>query len=130
DLIVKRARALVEARTLLVLLRRGGRLAVVEQAGIAGAELERLTIPAEDAVFGAAMEERIAQHLKPGSSPSQAHLREWLGADAALVVPLLFRGYAVGALVALDREGGGEFDEEDLRLLGAFASSAAAAVAT
>ena len=46
-------------------------------------------------------------------------------------MPLLFRGRAVGALVALDREtDGGDFDEEDLRLLQAFAASAATAVAT
>lgn len=130
DLIVKRARALVEARTLLVLLRRGGRLVGVAQAGVVGEQVERLTIPTEDAVFQAAMQERVAQHLGPGSPPSEARLRERLGAEAALIVPLLFRGYAVGALVALDREAGGEFDEEDLRLLQAFASSAATAVAT
>lgn len=130
DLIVKRARALVEARTLLVLLRRGGSLVVVAQAGVVGEEVERLTIPTEDAVFQAAMQERVAQHLAPGSPPSEARLRERLGAEAALVVPLLFRGYAVGTLVALDREAGGEFDEEDLRLLQAFATSAATAVAT
>ena len=77
------------------------------------------------------MQERVAQHLKRGSPPSEARLRERLGAEAALVVPLLFRGHAVGALVALDREAGGrEFDEEDLRLLQAFATSAATAVAT
>jgi signal transduction histidine kinase len=131
DLIVKRARALVEARTLLVLLRRQGRLVVVAQAGVVGDEVRHLTIPTEDAVFQAAMQERVAQHLQPGSSPSEARLRERLGAEAALVVPLLFRGYAVGTLVALDREAGGsEFDEEDLRLLQAFATSAAMAVAT
>jgi signal transduction histidine kinase len=130
DLIVKRARALVEARTLLVLLRRGSRLVVVAQAGVVGEEVERLTIPTEDTVFQAAMQERVAQHLKPGSPPSDARLRERLGAESALIVPLLFRGYAVGALVALDREAGGDFDEEDLRLLQAFASSAATAVAT
>ncbi len=47
-------------------------------------------------------------------------------------MPLLFRGRAVGALVALDREAGGgvEFDQEDLRLLQSFAASAATAVAT
>ena len=39
DLIVKRARALVEARTLLVLLRRGGRLVVAAQAGEIGEEV-------------------------------------------------------------------------------------------
>src|SRR5689334_7404900 len=130
DLIVKRARALVEARTLLVLLRRGGRLVVVAQAGVVGEEVERLTIPTDDEVFQEAMQERVAQHLEPGSPPSEARLRERLGAEAALVVPLLFRGYAVGTLVALDREAGGEFDEEDLRLLQAFATSAATAVAT
>lgn len=131
DLIVKRARALVEARTLLVLLRRGGRLVVVARAGVVGEEVRHLTIPTEDEVFQAAMQERVAQHLEPGSPPSEARLRERLGAEAALVVPLLFRGYAVGSLVALDREaGGGDFDEEDLRLLQAFATSAATAVAT
>lgn len=131
DLIVKRARALVDARKLLVLLRRGGRLVVVAQAGEIGEEVGRLTIPAEDAVFQAAMQERVAQHLERGSPPSEARLRERLGAEVALVVPLLFRGYAVGTLVALDREAGGtDFDEEDLRLLQAFANSAATAVAT
>ncbi len=131
DLIVKRARALVEARTLLVLLRRGGQLVLAAQAGEIGEEVHHLTISTEDAVFQAAMQERVAQRLERGSSPSEAHLRERLGAEVALVVPLLFRGYAVGVLVALDREAGGtDFDEEDLRLLQAFAASAATAVAT
>jgi signal transduction histidine kinase len=131
ELIVKRARALVEARTLLVLLRREGRLVVVAQAGEVGEEGRHLTIPPEDAVFRAAMQERVAQRLERGSPPSEARLRERLGAEVALVVPLLFRGYAVGTLVALDREAGGtDFDEDDLRLLQAFANSAATAVAT
>lgn len=131
DLIVKRARALVEAKTLLVLLRKSDRLVVAAQAGQVGPEVERLTIPADDAVFQAAMQERVAQHLKRGSPPSKARLRERLGAEAALIVPLLFRGRVVGALVALDREAGGnEFDQDDLRLLKAFATSAATAVAT
>lgn len=131
DLIVKRARALVEAKTLLVLLRKGGRLVVAAQAGEVGPEVKRLTIPTEDSMFQVAMQERVAQHLERGSPPSEARLRERLGAEAALVVPLLFRRRAVGALVALDREAGGsEFDKEDLRLLQAFAASAATAVAT
>src|ERR1044072_1372367 len=131
ELIVKRARALVEARTLLVLLRRGEHLVVVAQAGEIGEEVGHLTIPTDDAVFQAAMQERVAQHLERGSPPSEVRLRERLGAEVALVVPLLFRGHAVGVLVALDREAGGtEFDAEDLRLLQAFASSAAMAVAT
>ncbi len=130
DLIVKRARALVEARAVIVLLRRGERLTVAAQAGRIGAEIDELTIPTEDSVFQAAMQERVSQHLNSATPPSEARLRERLGAETALVVPLLFRGRAVGALVTLDREAGGDFDDEDLRLLQAFAATAAIAVGT
>lgn len=130
DLIVKRARALVEARSLLVLLREGEQLVVAASAGRVGPEVAELTIPVEDSVFGAAMRERLARRLERGSPPSQARLRERLGAETALVVPLLFRGYSVGVLVALDRDGEDDFSQEDLRLLQAFATSAAVAVAT
>jgi signal transduction histidine kinase len=131
DLIVKRARALVEARALLVLLHRGDRLFVAAHAGEVSAEAENLEVPIEDAVFGGAMEERVSRRLDRGTPPSRARLREQLGAETALVVPMLFRGRTVGLLVALDREAGGvEFDNEDERLLQSFASSAATAVAT
>jgi signal transduction histidine kinase len=131
DLIVKRARALVDARALLVLLQRDDHLYVAARAGQVSDEVSDLEIPLDDSVFGAAMEDRVSQRLERGSPPSKAHLRERLGAEAALVVPLLFRGRAVGALVALDREAGGvEFDQENLRLLQSFAASAATAVAT
>ncbi|HET8565548.1 MAG TPA: GAF domain-containing protein [Solirubrobacterales bacterium] len=131
DLIVKRARALVDARGLLVLLRRGDHLFVAAHAGAIEGDLREIKVPIDDSVFGAAMEDRVAQRLERGSPPSKARLRERLEAEAALVVPLLFRGRAVGTLVALDREAGGvEFDQEDLRLLQSFATSAATAVAT
>ncbi|HET9593401.1 MAG TPA: GAF domain-containing sensor histidine kinase [Solirubrobacterales bacterium] len=131
DLIVKRARALVEARALLVLLHRGDHLFVATSAGEVSAEAASLEVPIEDAVFGGAIQERVSHRLDRGTPPSLAHLRERLGAETALVVPMLFRGRAVGLLVALDREAGGlEFDQEDERLLQSFASSAATAVAT
>jgi len=131
DLIVKRARALVDARALLVLLRRGDQLYVAARAGDVSDEVRDLVVPLDDSVIAAAMEDRVSQRLERGSPPSKARLRERLGAEAALVVPLLFRGRSVGALVALDREAGGvEFDQEDLRLLQSFAASAATAVAT
>lgn len=132
DLIVKRARALVEARALLVLLRHGDHLFVAARAGEVSPDAEKIRVPLDDDVFRAAMEDRVAQRQERGSPPSQARLRERLGAETALVVPLLFRGRALGTLVALDREaeGGVEFDQEDLRLLQSFAASAATAVAT
>ncbi|HET7590776.1 MAG TPA: GAF domain-containing sensor histidine kinase [Solirubrobacterales bacterium] len=131
DLIVKRARALVDARALLVLLRGGDHLFVAACAGRIEEDVTGLTIPIEDSVFGAAMEERVSQRLGRSAPQTVGRLRERVGAETALVVPMLFRGRAVGTLVALDREAGGiEFDQEDLRLLQAFASSAATAVAT
>jgi signal transduction histidine kinase len=130
DLIVKRARALVDASALLVLLRKDHHLYVAAHAGRIREEVHDLLVPL-DSVFGAAMEDRVSQRLDRNSPPSEARLRERLGAEAALVVPLLFRGHAVGVLVALDREAGGvEFGQEDLRLLQSFATSAATAVAT
>jgi signal transduction histidine kinase len=131
DLIVKRARALIEARTLLVLLSREGRLALAAQAGHVGEGIEGMEIAGEHSVFQAAMQERAAKRLQRGSVGADGELMGRLGAETALVVPLLFRGHAVGVLVALDREAGGSgFDQEDLRLLQAFAASAATAVAT
>lgn len=129
DLIVKRARALVEARTLLVLLSKGERLVMAARAGQERPGLEDLT--SEEPLFEEAMRGRIAKRLEPGAGGPEAELRDRLGAESALVVPLLFRGHAVGILVALDREAGGaDFDQEDLRLLQAFGASAATAVAT
>ncbi len=131
DLIAKRGRALVDSRALLVLLRRDEQLVVAARAGAIGREAAGLTIPVEDSFFGTALRERVTRRHDRGSPPSQARLRERLGAETAMVVPLLFRGYAVGALVALDREDGdGEFGQEDQRQLEAFAASAATAVAT
>lgn len=129
DLIVKRARALVEARTLIVLLRKGDRLVTAARAGQVRSGLGELE--SDEPVIEATMRGREAKRLGHASIGREAELRERLEAEAVLIVPLLFRGHTVGVLVALDREAGGaDFDQEDLRLLQAFGASAATAVAT
>ena len=72
--------------------------------------------------------ERVADvHARLGISPRELGIE----ARAALLVPLNFRGTALGVIAAFDRlELGPEFDEEDERLLDAFAASAATAVST
>jgi signal transduction histidine kinase len=63
---------------------------------------------------------RLAGELAPG-----------LEAEAAVVVPLAFRGETLGVLVALDRTvDGPDFSREDEELIGAVAASAATAIAT
>jgi signal transduction histidine kinase len=116
ETIAKRCRALVDARSLLVLLRDGGRSEVVAAAGECGAVPVGRYVTVETATA----EEGLAAARGIG-----------VDARAALVVPLDFRGRTLGAIVALDRlEEGPRFRPEDERLLAAAATSAAAAVAT
>lgn len=116
ETIAKRARALVGARSLLVLLHDGGTSEVVAAAGECGAAPVGRYVTVETA----SAEEGLAAARRIG-----------IDAGAALLVPLDFRGRALGAIIALDRlDQGPRFHPEDERLLVAAATSAAAAVAT
>jgi PAS domain S-box-containing protein len=122
EAIVERGRALVEARALVILLREGEDLMVAATAAVAGGldpKVSNLRFRAQDA-------------------SEQVLLGRFTGADLgakengrALIAPLLFRGDPLGVVVALDRIGDpGRFDDEDQRMLEAFAASAATGVAT
>lgn len=116
ETIAKRSRALVGARSLLVLLRDGARCEVVAAAGECGAA-------------------PVGRYVSLEAETSAEALVEAQGigieARAALLAPLRFRGKPLGAIVALDRlEEGPDFYPEDERLLTAAGASAATAVAT
>jgi signal transduction histidine kinase len=116
ETIAKRARALVGARSLLVLLRDGARSEVVAVAGECGSAPLGRYVTIENETPAAAL--AAVQGLE-------------LEARAALLAPLGFRGKTLGAIVALDRiEEGPDFYAEDERLLTAATASAAIAVAT
>jgi signal transduction histidine kinase len=116
ETVAKRCRALLHARCVLVLLREGRRLEVAAGAG-EGAE------------------EALGSHLLLHSFTPDDALHAvgelGVGARAALLAPLEFRGRRLGVIVALDRlEEGPRFCLEDERLLVAASASAATAVAT
>jgi two-component system, NarL family, sensor histidine kinase DevS len=122
EAIVERGRALVEARALIILLREGEDLVVAATAAVAGGldpKVTELRIPAKEA------SEQVLLGRFTGTD---------LGAQEsgrALIAPLIFRGDALGVVVALDRIGEpGRFYDEDQRMLEAFAASAATGVAT
>ena len=116
ETIAKRSRALVGARSLLVLLRDGRQDEIAAAAGECG--------PAPVGRFVAIEGEAPAEVLAAARAVG-------VEARAALFAPLDFRGKRLGALVALDRvEEGPVFYPEDERLLTAAAASAATAVAT
>ena len=132
ELIVKRARALVGARTLVIMLEQEDQLVFVAGAGELPAGAEGKRMPVEGTVTGQVLRSQRSERLT--DARSALHIsQELLGleADTALLVPLAFRGRSVGVLAAFDHLGDAAgFDREDERLLGAFAASAATAVAT
>lgn len=104
ELIVKRGRALVDARGMLILLREGGGLVVAAAAGDVPAEIRGTQLAGET--------DRV---------------RDALGlARDSVLVPLVFRGRSLGMLAAL----GAQDDGDNEQLLQAFAASAATAVST
>jgi signal transduction histidine kinase len=132
ELIVKRARALVSARTLVILLAQEEELVVAAGAGELHGAVHGQRMPIEGTVTGRVLSSRRPERIENAKAELQASF-ELLGFEAttALLVPLAFRGRAVGVLAAYDRLGeAGGFDREHERLLSAFAASAATAVAT
>jgi signal transduction histidine kinase len=132
ELIVKRGRALVEARDVLILLTEGDQLRVAAGAGRVAVP-EGVRVPLGDSPIAAMMSQKGAQRVADPEGRIGVRLST-LGvpdAEAALIVPLVYRGAALGALIAFDRlTGDVGFSRDDEQLLEAFAASAATAVAT
>jgi signal transduction histidine kinase len=131
ELIVKRGRALVNARSLVIMLREGEELVVHASAGHVD-EVQGVRLSIADSTSGQVLERRRPERITDVS----ARLRigpEQLGvtdAQTALLVPMVYRGDAVGILAAFDRGRESEvFTDEDEQMLRTFAASAATAVA-
>jgi signal transduction histidine kinase len=131
ELIVKRGRALTDARAALVMLARGDELEVTAIAGELDDSLLGQRLGSEDAVSRQVLRTGRAERLADASGRLRFALAGQTQAQTGLVVPLLFRGRALGVLAAFDRlQDGPEFSAWDEHVLGAFAASAASAVAT
>ena len=124
ELVVKRSRALIDARATELALIDGDELVIAAAAvqGVEGIEGKRLSI--EGSAAAAALSSGRPQRVR--DVPQGA-----TSARTALVVPMTFRNTTIGFLSAFDRAGReAAFTDEDERLLQAFAASAATAVAT
>ena len=129
ELIAKRGRNLIQARSLVLLLLDGDALVVQAQAG----ELDPLKgrrIPVKESISGHVLARGRPERLS--DLPTRLHfaMADVVRAEVALFVPMHFRGRPIGVLNAFDKLAGGEFTQHDERLLEAFAASAATAVAT
>jgi signal transduction histidine kinase len=134
ELVAKRGQALVSARALVIELERDGELLIAAAAGALSQELVGRRLSLTDTVASTALRtgrtQRLADKLNSARFEQHGLGQFGLGARDGLVVPLVFRGRAYGALVALDLADGGSFTAEHQRLLEGFAASAATAVAT
>ena len=130
ELIVKRGRALVGARSMFVALESGGRLTIEAVAGEMARPLPHQAVDIAHTPAADALTFHQPVHLA-GDGNTTVTVFDGVDARAALLVPLVFRGVAVGILGALDpASGSDQFTPEDARILESFASSGATAVAT
>jgi len=143
ELIVKRGRALVGARALLILLQDGDGLQIAAGAGDVDPEAIGRTIPVRGTTAAAVLHAVQSERILDVESRLQV-TSERLGVrvtanhlgvhdpQAALLVPLEFRSRKLGVLIAFDRADGEaiSFDGDQQALLLAFAAAGATAVAT
>jgi len=131
ELVVKRGRALVGARAVLIMLQEGDELVVAASAGHAlGARGQRVPIALSTA--GQVLERQrpelitdVAVHMR--IAPDELGVS---GARTALLMPIVHHGVGFGVLAAFDRGSQAEpFTARDEQLLHTFAASAANAVA-
>jgi signal transduction histidine kinase len=126
ELVAKRGRALVDARSVLVLLSCERELRVAESAGEAPGLVRDRTIELD----GPLLEVTRTASSQRRSGPAVRFLNGLgMTAEAVLLVPLRARGQGSGVVVAVDRLVGGEFSADDELVLSSFASAAAAAIA-
>ncbi len=131
EIVVKRGRALVEARSLLILLHEDDELVPASVAGESTGAAAKARIPVAGSIPGQALEAREARRVHDLDPSLLARPASPEAGVTALLVPLIYHGQALGVLVALDplsRDTG--FSDEDEQVLASFAASAATAVAT
>jgi len=131
ELVVKRGRAVVGARTMAIALRAGDELVIRAAAGAVEPDVVGRRVALERTMMGEVLRTGRAHRLGEPATPIRATLAERLGARSGLMVPVQFRGGALGVLAAFDRgPEGDDFGDEDEDLMTALAASAATAVAT
>ena len=131
ELIVKRGRALVGARSLVIMLREAEELVVRASAGHAE-NVREARLPIAGSTSGQVLQRGQPERITDVGARLRIAPEEFGVPDAqtALLVPMVYRGDAVGILAAFDHGTGQDpFSEDDEQMLRTFAASAATAVA-
>jgi signal transduction histidine kinase len=132
ELIATRGRPIVDARTLVIMLKDGDHLVIAAGAGYSQPQLGA-RVPISESTSGEVMVTQRPSRIANVDSQLRVSPQTLgiLEAHSALLVPLVYRGRALGVLAAFDRgQGTLTFTEDDEQVLVAFGASAATAVAT
>ena len=92
ELIVKRGRALVEARGMVIMLAEADDLIITAVAGQIDGALVGTRLAIADSAGGAVLRSRKPERIKDASSRLRFALAEMTEAEAGLIVPLVFHG--------------------------------------
>ena len=131
ELIVKRGRALIDAKTVLIMLRQGDALVLAASAGHV-ANMQGVRLPIDASTSGQVLKRGRAVRISDVGSHLRIAPAELGVPDArtALLVPMTHRGDTLGVLAAFDHgPDRGAFSEEDEHLARTFAATGANAVA-
>jgi GAF domain-containing protein len=131
ELVAKRARALVGARAVVLLLTSDSGLSIATTAGEYRPLAERRIALTASAVADVVRSRRPLRLDASPPNPQPPVGIAGLEASEALVMPLVFRDRLVGVLVAADRTGTQQgFTKRDEQLLAAFSTAASTALVT
>ena len=127
SLILEHGREIIDARLLVAYIPDGDELVSLTRATPRTESAPRLPISGSPA--GEVLESGLPRRISAAEDPEQLGQLA-VGAQAAILVPLVFRGETLGVLAGIDGSGGRPFGDEDEQLLASVAASAATAVAT
>jgi signal transduction histidine kinase len=131
ELIAKRGQVLVDARSIVIMLRGREELVVSASAGQAS-DVHGARLPINGSTSGEVLEEGRSRRVSDVAARLRIAPSNFGVADAqtALLVPMVYRDAALGVLAAFDHgEQASTFSEDDEEILRTFAASAATAVA-
>jgi signal transduction histidine kinase len=119
-----------EAGSLVMVDQDTGELVFEVTAGPGSADLVGVRLPPDTGVVGTVVREREPVTIGDAQSDQRwfRDLDESFITRSIIAVPMISRGRAIGVIELLNRRDGGSFDEEDERLLMAFANDAAIAI--
>ncbi|RLC66663.1 MAG: hypothetical protein DRI48_04155, partial [Chloroflexi bacterium] len=132
NLIMQKAVELLEAEagSLVLVDRDTGELVFEVTAGPGSADLVGTRLPAGTGILGTVVEERDAVIIRDAQTDQRwgGDLDEDFVTHSLIAVPMVSRGRVIGVIELLNRRDGVPFDEDDERLLTAFATNAAVSI--